>query len=66
MMVVVESGAAHLGGWRDYHRDVRADFRRYHDMEIDTIDALAVMTDTDNTEGVARACYQLPAFVERP
>jgi hypothetical protein len=63
MMVVVESGDVHLGEWREYRRDVRADFRRYHDMEIDSIDALAVMTDTDNTEGVARACYRLPAFV---
>lgn len=66
MMVVVESGEAHLGEWREYRRDVRADFRRYHDMDVETIDALAVMTDTDNTGGVARACYQLPAFVALP
>ena len=62
MMVVVQSGNEGLGQWHHFERDVAADFRRYHGMELDRVDAVAVMTDSDNTGGRARACYRLPAF----
>lgn len=62
IMLAVQSGSDGLGAWHQFRRNVREDFRRFHDMEIDSLDAVAVMTDTDNTGGVAEACYRLPEF----
>lgn len=62
VMVAVQSGEEGLGKWQAFRRDVRADFRRFHDKDIDAVDAVALMTDTDNTGGRARACYELPRF----
>lgn len=59
-MVVVQSGSEGLGQWQHFERDVRADFRRFHGLEVDRIDAIALMTDADNTGGAASACYRLP------
>jgi hypothetical protein len=62
VMVVVQSGDEGLGQWHQFERDVAADFRRFHQLDIDRVDAVAVMTDSDNTGGRASACYRLPAF----
>lgn len=66
VMVAVQSGTDGLGEWQSFRRNVREDFRRFHDMDIDRVDAVAVMTDTDNTGGVAEACYRLPGFEAAP
>ena len=63
MMVVVQSGPEGLGEWQTFERDVRQDFRDFFDMEVDRVDAVAVMTDTDNSQGEAQACYRLPSLV---
>lgn len=55
--VVVESGAAHVGRWRDYRRDVRSDFIRAFGEEPGPLRAVALMTDTDNTRSRLRAWY---------
>lgn len=55
--LVVESGAGHLGQWRDYRRDVRADFIRAFGEEPGPLVAVALMTDTDNTGTSLRAWY---------
>lgn len=55
--LVVDSGSAHLGQWRDHHRDVRADFIRAFGEEPGPLVALALMTDTDNTGSALRAWY---------
>jgi hypothetical protein len=62
IMVVVQSGDEGLGEWHSFERDVAADFRRFHGTKIDKVDAVAVMTDTDNSGGRAVACYRLPLF----
>jgi hypothetical protein len=62
VMVVVQSGPKGLGQWQQFERDVAADFRRYHGLDVDRVDAVAVMTDADNTSGSATACYRLPEF----
>lgn len=62
VMVVVQSGEQGLGEWQSFERDVRADFRRFHNLDVDQVDALAVMTDTDNSGGRAQMCYRLPRF----
>jgi hypothetical protein len=55
--LVVESGATHLGQWREYRRDVRADFRRAFGEEPGPLVAVALMTDTDNTGSSLQAWY---------
>ncbi|MFP8779393.1 DUF3047 domain-containing protein [Hydrogenophaga sp. RWCD_12] len=55
--VVVESGTAHVGRWRDYRRDVRSDFIRAFGEEPGPLRAVALMTDTDNTRSRLRAWY---------
>jgi hypothetical protein len=65
-MIVVESGAAHLGRWRDYERDIAADYRRAFGAEPPAVSAVAVSTDTDNTGERAEAYYGDIAFRARP
>ena len=62
VMVSVQSGDSGLGEWHTFERDVKADFRRFHDMAVEEIDAVAIMTDADNSDGYASACYRLPEF----
>ncbi len=57
IMLAVESGAAHTGQWREYRRNIRQDMKRYFGQDIRHIDAVAIMTDTDNTGLKAGACY---------
>jgi len=66
IMVAVQSGEDGLGEWHGFERDVRADFRRYHDIDITGVSAVAIMTDADNTGGEASACYRLPRFGGEP
>ena len=65
-MVVVESGAAHLGSWRDYERDVAADYRRAFGAAPPGVSGVVVSTDTDNTGERAEAYYGDIAFRARP
>lgn len=55
--LVVESGTQHVGQWRDYERDIRADFRRAFGEEPGELQAVALMTDTDNTRSSLQAWY---------
>ena len=55
--VVVESGAEQVGRWRDYQRNIRADFVRAFGEEPGPLRAVAIMTDTDNTQSSLRAWY---------
>ena len=56
-LIVVESGAAHLGRWRDYRRNVLEDYRRAFGEEPGDIVSVGVLTDADNTRHVAHAYY---------
>ena len=60
--VAVRSGDAHTGRWVDERRDVRADFRDLFGEAVRYVDAVAIMTDTDNTGGAAVAYYADIAF----
>ena len=55
--LVVASGPTQLGQWLDYRRDVRADFVRAFGEEPGPLLAIALMTDTDNTESALQAWY---------
>lgn len=56
-MVAVESGPEKVGQWVTEKRNVQADFRQLFGDDIDHIDAVAIMTDTDNSGQAATAWY---------
>lgn len=56
-MIVVESGAAAVGEWRTYRRDVLEDYRLAFGEEPADIVAVGLMTDADNTRQKARSLY---------
>jgi hypothetical protein len=55
--LVLDSGPARLGEWRDHVRDVRADFIQAFGEEPGPLRAVALMTDTDNTQSRLTAWY---------
>jgi Protein of unknown function (DUF3047) len=65
-MVVVESGAANLGRWRAYRRDVAADYRSAFGAAAPAVSGVVVSTDSDNTGDTAEARYGDVAFTARP
>jgi hypothetical protein len=55
--LVLDSGSDRLGQWRDHMRDVRADFLLAFGEEPGRLRAVALMTDTDNTQSRLTAWY---------
>ena len=64
--IVLESGADGLGRWRDYERDVRADYQRAFGEPPGALVGIALMTDTDNTRSRTRAWYGPVRWVQAP
>lgn len=56
-LMVVESGPARLGQWVQYRRNVLEDFRRAFGEEPGDIVSIGVLTDSDNTQHIARGLY---------
>lgn len=56
-MLVLQSGGARSGEWVTETRDLAADFRRAFGEEAPGVIAVALATDTDNTQGNATAWY---------
>lgn len=56
-MIALRSGDAQAGIWLSERRNVREDFRRVHGLDVRYVDAVALMTDTDNTGKSATAYY---------
>lgn len=65
-MIAVRGKGDETGTWYREERDVRADFRRCFGIEIGEVDAVALMTDTDNSGGEAVALYGEIRFVAAP
>lgn len=57
MMVAVRDAEDPVGEWVEEKRNVRKDIRRHFGKEVDTIKAVAIMTDTDDTGQRATAWY---------
>jgi hypothetical protein len=62
-MFVAESGPERVGTWWDETRNVYEDYRKAFGEEPGNITAIAVLTDTDNTESLAEAYYGDIEFV---
>jgi len=56
-MIAVESGPPEASGWVRERRNLRRDFERYHGRSLDAVNALAIMTDCDNTGRPTEAWY---------
>jgi len=64
-MIAVQSGAGRLGQLVKEKRNIREDWRLAFDEDIEKLDAVAIMTDTDNSGQWARAWYGQPWFSEK-
>jgi len=58
IMLSVQSGDEQLNTWINERRNVLQDIKKYLGKEnISHVDAVAIMTDSDNTQGSAKAYY---------
>jgi hypothetical protein len=57
MMMALRGPEASLNQWQLEKRNVRADFKKLFGEDITAIDAIAIMTDTDNSGGQVTAAY---------
>ncbi|MFZ2451638.1 MAG: DUF3047 domain-containing protein [Methylovulum miyakonense] len=57
MMLALRGPEAALNVWQHEKRNIRADFKQLFGEDIMAIDAVAIMTDTDNSGGQAAAAY---------
>jgi hypothetical protein len=56
-MIVAESGAAGVGAWRSYQRNIAQDFERAFGEKPGKVLGFALMTDTDNTGETSEGFY---------
>ena len=47
-----------LNEWITVKANVKEDFKRFHDLDVNELDGLAIMSDTDNSKMKAVAYYQ--------
>ena len=57
MMLALDSGNQNVGAWRTHRRNVQADFLRLFGREVERLEGIAIMTDSDNSGLRARAWY---------
>jgi hypothetical protein len=57
LVIALHSGGGDLGTWQEERRDVRRDFHDYFGLDLDSIDAVALMTDCDDSNASVRAWY---------
>ncbi len=61
-MMALQSGKKYQGIWRVEKRNVKKDFKTLFGIDIISIDAVAIMTDSDNTQSNATAYYGQISF----
>jgi hypothetical protein len=64
--IAVRSGPEQTGQWLEENRNVREDWERAFGDVIDGIDAVAIMTDTDDSGLAASAWYGDIVFSSQP
>jgi len=57
MMIALRSSSDHTGTWYTEKRNILADLKQQFGKDIHYIDAIAIMTDTDNAHGKVTAYY---------
>ena len=61
---VLASTKNNLNEWVTVKSNVKEDFKKFHNLDVDNLDGLAIMTDTDNSKMMAVAYYQNIYFSE--
>ena len=61
---VLASTKKNLDVWVTVKANVKEDFKRFHDLDVNELDGLAIMSDTDNSKMKAIAYYQNIYFSE--
>jgi len=56
-MLAVQGSDSDEGVWVNEKRNIKEDFATYFGVDLDSIDGVAIMTDTDNSGGTAAASY---------
>lgn len=65
-MIVVSGLAGHAGEWQSLRRNLAQDYEKVFHEKPGRITAWGLLTDTDNTGRVARACYGDIQFLPSP
>jgi hypothetical protein len=65
MIVPVRSGADGQGQWQEQQRDVQADFKKFFNLDIDSIGAVAIMSDCDDSKSTGHAWFGDMHFLPR-
>ena len=55
---VLSSTKNNLNKWITVKANVKEDFKRFHDLDVNLLDGLAIMSDTDNSKMKSVAYYQ--------
>ena len=55
---VLASTKNNFNEWITVKANVKEDFKKFHDLDVDDLDGLAIMSDTDNSKKEAIAYYQ--------
>ena len=55
---VLSSTKENLNEWVTVKANVKEDFKKFHDLDVNELDGLAIMSDTDNSKMLSIAYYQ--------
>jgi hypothetical protein len=66
MQLAVDSGTAAAGSMQQHARDLRADFRQLSGLDIERIDTVCLMTDSDQSGSDSKGWYGDISFRDKP
>ena len=55
---VLSTTKENLNEWVTVKANVKEDFKKFHDLDVNELDGIAIMTDTDNSKMIAVTYYQ--------
>ena len=62
---VLSTTKNNLNNWVTVKANVKADFKKFHDLDVKELDGIAIMSDTDNSKLKAIAYYQNIYFSDK-
>ena len=62
---VLATTKKNLNEWVTVKANVKEDFKKFHDLDVNELDGLAIMSDTDNSKMIAVTYYQNIYFSEK-
>ena len=62
---VLSTTKINMNEWVTVKANVKDDFKKFHDLNVDELDGIAIMSDTDNSKLKAIAYYQNIYFSEK-